>query len=55
MPNLRAIIREMFDVMYERQGVGLSANQVDLPYRLFILNLKSDPAAATRNWCSSTR
>ena len=28
-----------------RQGVGLSANQVDLPYRLFVLNLKSDPAA----------
>jgi peptide deformylase len=44
--ELRKIIREMFDVMYERQGIGLAANQVDLPYRLFILNLKSDPAAA---------
>lgn len=43
--ELRQIIREMFDVMYERQGIGLSANQVDLPYRLFVLNLRSDPAA----------
>jgi peptide deformylase len=44
--ELRHIIREMFDLMYERQGIGLSANQVDLPYRLFVLNLKSDPAAS---------
>jgi len=36
-------VREMFDLMYEHRGVGLSANQVDLPYRLFIINLESDP------------
>jgi peptide deformylase len=35
----------MFDVMYEEQGIGLAANQVDLPYRLFIINIQADPAA----------
>ena len=29
----------MFDAMYEANGIGLAANQVDLPLRLFILNL----------------
>ena len=43
--ELHAIVREMFDLMYAANGVGLAANQVDLPYRLFIINLKSDPAA----------
>jgi peptide deformylase len=30
--------------MYEAKGVGLAANQVDLPIRLFIINLQGDPA-----------
>jgi len=37
------IVHGMFDLMYENNGIGLAANQVDLPYRLFILNLHSDP------------
>jgi peptide deformylase len=36
--ELRQIIAEMFDLMYEHEGVGLAANQVDLPYRLFVAN-----------------
>jgi peptide deformylase len=44
--ELRKIVREMFDLMYEAKGIGLAANQVDLPYRLFVLNLESDPKAA---------
>jgi peptide deformylase len=39
------MVRQMFDLMYENKGIGLAANQVDLPYRFFILNLTSDPAA----------
>lgn len=35
----------MFDLMYAAEGVGLAANQVDLPYRLFVVNLEADPAA----------
>jgi len=42
--ELKKIVREMFDLMYEHKGIGLSANQVDLPYRMFVLNLESDPA-----------
>lgn len=41
--ELHGMVREMFDLMYEANGIGLAANQVDLPYRLFVLNLKSDP------------
>ncbi|HQU42260.1 MAG TPA: peptide deformylase [Pirellulales bacterium] len=43
--ELHKLVREMFDLMYSKQhrGVGLAANQVDLPYRLFIVNLSSDP------------
>jgi len=40
--ELRNIIREMFDLMYEARGVGLAANQVDLPIRLFVINVTSD-------------
>ena len=36
--ELRKIVAEMFDLMYEHDGVGLAANQVDLPYRLFVAN-----------------
>jgi peptide deformylase len=40
--ELRKIIAEMFDLMYEHEGVGLAANQVDLPYRLFVANPEGD-------------
>lgn len=42
--RLREIVREMFELMYVAKGVGLAANQVDLPIRLFIVNLEGDPA-----------
>ena len=41
--DLRASVREMFDLMYEAKGIGLAANQVDRPYRLFVINLTSNP------------
>jgi peptide deformylase len=43
--ELRKLIDEMFELMYEHEGVGLAANQVDLPYRLFVANPEGDPAA----------
>lgn len=43
--ELHKMVREMFDLMYQAKGVGLAANQVDLPYRLFVANLQSDPQA----------
>lgn len=42
-PDLRDTVRTMFDLMYEARGIGLAANQVALPYRLFVINLTSDP------------
>jgi peptide deformylase len=42
--DVRRMVREMFELMYEANGVGLAANQVDLPYRLFVVNAKADPA-----------
>jgi peptide deformylase len=48
--ELHEIVRGMFELMYAAKGVGLAANQVDLPYRLFIINLESDPAAADKEF-----
>ena len=36
--QLRAIADRMLELMYEHNGVGLAANQVDLPLRLFVVN-----------------
>jgi len=43
--ELRRIVEEMFELMYENEGVGLAANQVDLPYRFFVMNPESDAKA----------
>ena len=34
---------EMFELMYDHEGIGLAANQVDLPYRMFVINVTGDP------------
>lgn len=41
--QLREVVREMFGLMYEAKGIGLAANQVDLPLRLFVINLEAQP------------
>lgn len=40
--GLRQMIAEMFDLMYQNKGIGLAANQVDLPYRVFVMNESGD-------------
>jgi len=40
---LRKLVAEMFDLMYEANGVGLAGNQVDLPLRLFVVNMAAEP------------
>ena len=42
--ELRLIIAQMFELMYQHEGVGLAANQIDLPYRVFVMNPDGDPA-----------
>jgi len=41
--ELRAMVARMFELMYAHEGVGLAANQVDLPYRFFVTNIEGDP------------
>lgn len=36
--ELRAAVEQMLDLMYEFEGVGLAANQVALPLRIFVAN-----------------
>lgn len=39
---LRGTVREMFELMYARNGIGLAANQVALPFRFFVANLTGE-------------
>jgi peptide deformylase len=43
--EIRQFAAEMLELMYAHDGVGLAANQVDLPYRMFVANLAGNPAA----------
>ncbi len=36
--QLKDWVAQMFALMYEARGIGLAANQVALPYRLFVIN-----------------
>ncbi|MEJ7590477.1 MAG: peptide deformylase [Planctomycetaceae bacterium] len=40
--ELRVMVEQMFELMYEARGIGLAANQVGLPYRLFVMNPAGD-------------
>jgi peptide deformylase len=44
--QLKDWVEQMFDLMYEARGIGLAANQVALPYRLFVINPSGDPDQA---------
>lgn len=39
---LRDTVREMFELMYAHNGIGLAANQVALPFRFFVANLTGE-------------
>ena len=40
--ELRKIVTEMFDLMYKAKGIGLAANQVNLPLQMFVINLAAE-------------
>lgn len=42
--ELKGMIAQMFDLMYEARGIGLAANQVDLPFQMFVVNLAAEPS-----------
>lgn len=39
---LRALAEDMFDTMYDEQGIGLAATQVDVHKRLVVIDLQDD-------------
>lgn len=39
---LKQQIAEMFELMYEARGIGLAANQVDLPFQMFVVNVAGE-------------
>jgi peptide deformylase len=41
--RLRDAVKQMFALMYEAKGIGLAANQVALPWRMFVINPSGDP------------
>ena len=36
--DLRSLVEDMFDTMYDAKGVGLAAQQIGLPLRLFVMD-----------------
>lgn len=42
--SLRRTVERMFELMYDADGIGLAANQVGLPLRLFVVNLAARDA-----------
>ena len=42
--EFKRTVREMFDLMYKANGIGLAANQVGIPKRFFIVNLTAEEA-----------
>jgi len=38
--ELKRIAARMFELMYQAKGIGLAANQVGLPIRMFVMNLE---------------
>lgn len=40
--QFKEIVAQMFDLMYAARGIGLAAPQVNLPLRLFIVNLEAE-------------
>lgn len=39
-PNLKALIDNMFETMYNAEGIGLAAPQIGLDIRLFVIDLE---------------
>lgn len=36
--DLEALVQDMFDTMYDAEGVGLAAQQIGVPLRLFVMD-----------------
>lgn len=43
-PEMKALVQDMFDTMYDAKGVGLAAIQIGVPARVFVMDVK-EPVA----------
>ena len=41
--EIRTLIADMFETMYDAPGIGLAAAQVDVPIRLLVMDLGDGP------------
>ncbi|XQW85163.1 peptide deformylase [Thalassotalea piscium] len=44
--NIRRIVNDMFDTMYEENGVGLAATQVDIHQQIVVIDVSEDKEQA---------
>ena len=47
--DLDKVVEDLFDTMHYHKGVGISANQVGLNYRLFVIQIPSQPEMVFMN------
>ncbi len=47
--EIRTLIADMFETMYDAPGIGLAAAQVDVPIRLLVMDLGDGPEDAEGN------
>ena len=40
--SIRVLLDDMFDTMYEAQGIGLAATQIDVHLRVIVIDLQDD-------------
>ena len=40
--RIQTLVKDMFDTMYEAQGIGLAASQVDVHERVIVMDLSED-------------
>ncbi len=40
--TIQRLVNRMFELMYQHKGIGLAANQVNLPFQLFVVNLEGE-------------
>lgn len=53
--EIRALIADMFETMYDAPGIGLAAAQVDVPIRLLVMDLGDGPPDAEGNGTNNPR
>ncbi len=46
--EVRALVRDMFETMYDARGIGLAAPQVGVSRRVIVLDVEEEPGASNR-------